>query len=184
MFNQKSPPQAIPDPSSVDLGATSSGPAPQVAAPVMGGPPVGLGGPGNLSALNKKDKGKPGAPGGRDRVPAPANRKSIRKKSAPPAPLAEYLPSEKVVDKWQSGGAVPTQPRPGSAAGSTAGRRTASNTSSHRGSSHQRESSLRRSTGDLSSTMPGLSNYIDRTRSMPALARPVAGSASGKPPRR
>merc|ERR1719352_850963 len=52
-LQQRSPPQAVPDPSAVDLSATTNGPAP-VAAPVVGGPPVGLGGPGNLSALNKK----------------------------------------------------------------------------------------------------------------------------------
>merc|ERR1719284_522953 len=55
-MGQRSPPQAVPDPSSVDLSATTSGPQPTVQAPVMGGPPVGLGGPGNLSALNKKEK--------------------------------------------------------------------------------------------------------------------------------
>lgn len=164
---QRSPPQAVPDPSSVDLSATTSGPQPTVQAPVMGGPPVGLGGPGNLSALNKKEKqggGKAG--GGRDRVPAPANRKSTRKKSAPPAPLdCEYTPSERVVDKWQAGGAVP---RPSS----SAGRRQTANSSN-----------MRRSSGDIMAVMERQVAQlgVERSSSLPTLAR---GMNSTQPIRR
>jgi len=179
--NQRSPPQAVPDPSAVDLGATSQGPAPTV-APVMGGPPVGLGGPGNLSALNKKDKQGAAAKGGRDRVPAPANRKNMRKKSAPPAPLAgyvDYTPNERVVDKWQAGGAVSlTQARPSS----SAERRSNASGSSSTGreSSQRREGSLRRSLADLSSG-------IDRACSMPTLRSAQANTQQAtlrRPPRR
>merc|ERR1719352_1165402 len=162
--NQRSPPMAVADPSAVDLAATTSGPQPTV-APVVGGPPVGLGGPGNLSALNKKEKqggGKPG--GGRDRVPAPANRKSTRKKSAPPAPLhgyTEYPINERVVDKWQAGGSLPMHPRPSSA------QRSNSN-SSMRSDSSRRED--RNSTIDRSRSMPGLHSTARST--MPSSMRP------------
>merc|ERR1711924_177379 len=92
-FNQRSPPQAVPDASAVELSATTQGPAPTVAAPVIGGPPVGPGGPGNFPALNKKEKAGGAA---RDRVPAPNSRKSVRKKTAPPPPLDGYTTNERV----------------------------------------------------------------------------------------
>jgi hypothetical protein len=154
---QRSPPQAVPDPSAVDLSATTTGAAPTI-APVMGGPPVGLGGPGNLSALNKKEKQGAKAAGGRDRVPAPANRKAMRKKSAPPPPLSDYMPSQRVVDKWQSGGSVPRmellQPRPASSCARRSSSSTGLNPSQHRGSSHP-----------LAQT----ASCIDRSGSVPAL---------------
>jgi len=178
---QRSPPQAVADPSAVDLSATTQGPQAAIAQPMMGGPPVGLGGPGNLSALNKKDKQGAGAKagGGRDRVPAPANRKATRKKSAPPAPLAEYTPNERVVDKWQASGYTGVmQPRPSS----SAERRTGSNGSV--GSAQRGESPLRRD-GSLQRTPL---SQIDRTSSMPALAQRSAAAASQsssrRPPRR
>jgi len=83
--------QPMPDPSAVDLPKTTAGPA----APVVGGPPVGLGGPGNVAALNKK------AQKGRDRLPDPKRRQSRRAKAAPPPDL-DHLPDERVVDKWQA----------------------------------------------------------------------------------
>merc|ERR1719440_1490256 len=134
-FSQRSPPQAVPDPSAVDLNATSAGPTqPPVQQPIVGGPPVGLGGPGNLSALNKKDKQPGGGKPARDRVPAPANRKASRRKAAPPPPLMGYTPSEHVVDKWQGGGTFLQRPS------SSAERRL--NTSLARESSQRREGSL------------------------------------------
>merc|ERR1719440_1942268 len=134
-FSQRSPPQAVPDPSTVELNQTSAGPTqPPVQQPIVGGPPVGLGGPGNLSALNKKDKQPGGGKPARDRVPAPANRKASRRKAAPPPPLMGYTPSEHVVDKWQGGGTFLQRPS------SSAERRL--NTSLARESSQRREGSL------------------------------------------
>jgi hypothetical protein len=177
----RSPPQAVPDPSTVDLSATSQGPqAPQpTVAPAVGGPPVGLGGPGNLSALNKKDRRVSDAKAsGRDRVPAPANRKQIRKKAAPPPPLAEYAPNERVVDKWQAGGSrAALHHRPSSSA-----ERRMNSTSSQRESSQRRENSVRRSSSEHPLTQASCG--IDRSCSMPALSRPAATGASRRPPRR
>jgi hypothetical protein len=178
MNAMRSPPQAVPDPSSVDLNATTQG-GPPVAAPVMGGPPVGLGGPGNLSALNKKEKQPAGkAGGGRDRVPAPASRKAIRKKSAPPPPLTtEYLPSERIVDKWQS---VPVQRPASSSEHRSASMRASNSTSSLRDSSQRRENSLRR-TADIGHSLMQAASSIDRCTSMPTFHR---SATSGRPPRR
>lgn len=153
LSKQASPPQAIPDPSSVDLSQNTSGPT--VPVPVMGGPPVGLGGPGNLSALTKaKDKAAPAAKAGArgDRVPGPPGRRqSNRRKAAPPAPLEEYIPSERVVDKWQAASLT----RPAS--------------SSQLVKAQQRETSSRRSHANhpLSQASCG----IDRSSSVPALHR-------------
>jgi len=184
---QRSPPQAVADPSTVELPATTQGPQAAVAAPVMGGPPVGLGGPGNLSALNKKEKQVAGAAkagAGRDRVPAPANRKAVRKKSAPPPPLVEYTPNERVIDKWQAGGPVACmQSWPVSSE-----RRP--NSSSKRESMQQRENSLRRLPSELfcdlgRHTMPQAASAIDRSCSMPIIQRSAAHApTSRRPPRR
>mmetsp|Transcript_110493 Transcript_110493/g.195581 ORF Transcript_110493/g.195581 Transcript_110493/m.195581 type:complete len:953 (-) Transcript_110493:166-3024(-) len=106
--------QAMPDPMAGGGKRGDFGGAPgaggQGASPLMGGPPVGLGGPGNLAALNKK-AGK----GNRDRVPAPKNRQKQRAKNAPPAVL-EYIPNERYIDKWQAGNvlATPVERRPSS----------------------------------------------------------------------
>jgi uncharacterized protein YukE len=178
----RSPPQAVPDPSTVDLSSTTQGPAPTVpnVAPVVGGPPVGLGGPGNLSALNKKDKrGSDAKADKRDRVPAPPGRRSsIRKKAAPPPLLAEYIPNERVVDKWQSGGsmAMTMQPRPCSS-----GART--------NSTLRRESSLRRSFTNLSAEvaqhpLSQVFSGMDRSCSMPAIKRSGMTSQTSRPRRR
>jgi hypothetical protein len=173
MNKQMSPPLAVPDPSAVDLSQTTSGPA-AVVAPVVGGPPVGLGGPGNLSALTKKDKPAAAAKaGGRaDRLPGPPGRRnSNRRKAAPPAPLMDYPVNERVVDKWQSGGAIA---KPSSA------RR--SNMTSQRDSSQQRELStgaLRRSHADLLGAAHPLAlaaSGIDRSCSMPTLQKASGGS--------
>merc|ERR1719440_1889744 len=173
---QRSPPQVVPDPSTVELNQTSAGPTqPAVQQPVVGGPPVGLGGPGNLSALNKKDKAPPGgAKPARDRVPAPANRKVNRRKAAPPPPLMEYTPSERALSVLQ---------RPGSSS------ERRSNTSMARESSQRREASLRRSSADLLGDLHGQvvsqSAYgIDRSTSMPVLQPQRSSQLSKKPPRR
>lgn len=102
-YAQQRPPQkAVPDASSISLDKPSAAPA----AVALGGPPVGLGGPGNLAALNKK-AGK-----AKDKLPDPKKRSANRKKAAPPAAL-EYQPSllersysDRVVDKWQGGSAA------------------------------------------------------------------------------
>jgi hypothetical protein len=164
--NQVSPPQAVPDPSSVDLSQNTSGPT--VPVPVMGGPPVGLGGPGNLSALTKGKKGEaaPKAGARNDRVPGPPGRRSqARRKAAPPPALEEYVPSERVVDKWQANPLM----RPASSS-------RQSRESSQRGMAkqHSRESSLRRSTANLTHSHPlsQVSCGIDRSSSMPSFQRP------------
>jgi hypothetical protein len=167
-FNQRSPPQAVPDPSAVDLTSTTSGPAATV-APVMGGPPVGLGGPGNLSALNKKEKPGSKQGGGRDRVPAPASRKNMRKKSAPPPPL-EYSASDQALHKLQAGGAMV---RPASSSSRRSGQASSSN----------RESSLRRSYHS-SPRQQAAAAGIDRSCSMPSLPRPAATGYASQPSRR
>jgi hypothetical protein len=166
-----SPPMAVPDPSAVDLSQTTSGPA--VIPAVVGGQhvPVGLGGPGNLSALtSKQPKDKPvaAAKGRADRVPGPPGRRdSKRRKAAPPAPLLEYGINERVVDKWQAGNTIA---KPASA--------RQANLSSHR-DYMQRESSVgavRRSHTDLRSCGHPLAAQttcgIDRSNSMPMLPRP------------
>lgn len=88
---QRPPQKAMPDASAAPLDKPAAVPA----APAVGGPPVGLGGPGNVQALNKKaGKQKSAA------LPDPKKRAKGRAKMAPP-PILEYHPSEKVVDKWQ-----------------------------------------------------------------------------------
>ncbi|CAE8680414.1 unnamed protein product, partial [Polarella glacialis] len=96
---QRPPQKAIPDPSSAPLGAATGAPL----APSVGGPPVGLGGPGNVQALNKK------AAKGRDKLPDPKKRAAGRKKAAPP-PALEYTPNERFVDKWQAGNVSSASP--------------------------------------------------------------------------
>eukprot|EP00930_Biecheleria_cincta_P082825 TRINITY_DN72475_c0_g1_i1.p1 TRINITY_DN72475_c0_g1~~TRINITY_DN72475_c0_g1_i1.p1 ORF type:complete len:920 (-),score=283.02 TRINITY_DN72475_c0_g1_i1:162-2921(-) len=82
--------KAMPDASAAALEKPAAVPA----APAVGGPPVGLGGPGNVQALNKKaGKQKSG-------LPDPKKRAKGRAKLAPP-PILEYHPAEKVMDKWQ-----------------------------------------------------------------------------------
>jgi len=89
---QKSPQKAMADPSAAELAKPSAVPPP----PAVGGPPVGLGGPGNVAALNKK-AGK-----SKDKVPDPKKRSAKRAKAAPP-PMLEYIPNQRVLDKWQVG---------------------------------------------------------------------------------
>mmetsp|Transcript_68112 Transcript_68112/g.122756 ORF Transcript_68112/g.122756 Transcript_68112/m.122756 type:complete len:931 (+) Transcript_68112:131-2923(+) len=170
---QRPPQKAIPDPSSAPLGAATGAPL----APSVGGPPVGLGGPGNVQALNKK------AAKGRDKLPDPKKRAAGRKKAAPP-PALEYTPNERFVDKWQAGNVSSASPstfqetmrnitaqmggsnRPSSSGGarpSSGLRRSASN-----------RSELRRA-DELDTVMDPLrrSSPLDRSTSTPALARSV-----------
>lgn len=72
---QKPPHQAIPDSSSTELSKPTMAPSP----PAIGGPPVGLGGPGNVAALNKRDK--PGA------KKLPDKKQASRAKVGPPPNL-------------------------------------------------------------------------------------------------
>jgi hypothetical protein len=78
--------EAVADPSAVNLPKPGVAPA----VPQVGGPPVGLGGPGNVAALNKaKSKAKAAPSDGR--VPEPTRRQSRRAKAAPPPALSSTL---------------------------------------------------------------------------------------------
>jgi len=77
--------------------------------PEVGGVPVGLGGPGDVSSLGRDKKGRD------SRLPAVGKPKpGQRSKAAPPNPVMERLPNQKVLDKWQAGsfaiGAYPARP--------------------------------------------------------------------------
>jgi len=85
-------------------GAPTAGDEPQV-----GGVPVGLGGPGDVSSLGRDKKGRDST------LPSVGKPKPGRRsKAAPPQPVVERIPNQKVVDKWQAGtyavGAYPTRP--------------------------------------------------------------------------
>jgi len=84
---------AIPEPASAELRKVAG--AGQLAS-AIGGPPVGLGGPGNVAALNKKAKKG-------DKLPDPKKRQARRAKGAPP-PMLEYEPAQaqRALDKSQS----------------------------------------------------------------------------------
>jgi len=84
---------AVPDPSSVELKKVSA----TGAAQEICGPPVGLGGPGNVAALNKAKKG--------DKLPDPKKRQAKRAKGAPP-PVLEYEPAkeQRSLDRSQTSG--------------------------------------------------------------------------------
>lgn len=90
---QRSQNHAVPDASSIELEKPSV--APQ--AETFGGPPVGLGGPGNVAALNKKAQ----AAKGKNRLPDPKKRQAQRAKAAPP-PSLDGLPQQRMIDKSQS----------------------------------------------------------------------------------
>eukprot|EP00927_Polykrikos_kofoidii_P076503 TRINITY_DN73584_c0_g1_i1.p1 TRINITY_DN73584_c0_g1~~TRINITY_DN73584_c0_g1_i1.p1 ORF type:complete len:919 (-),score=206.50 TRINITY_DN73584_c0_g1_i1:412-3168(-) len=82
--------QAVPEPSSVDLARPTGGPA----APVLGGPPVGLGGPGNVASLNR-NKARP--------ADGDPKRQARRAKGAPP-PVLEHIPERVASMTARSGG--------------------------------------------------------------------------------
>ncbi|CAJ1354490.1 unnamed protein product [Effrenium voratum] len=108
---QRPPQKAVPDVSSVPLEKPSAAPA----VPAVGGPPVGLGGPGNLAALNKKlTKSKTGAS-----LPDPFKKKGTKGKAnqrwfdacVVPAkimdiPLTRYNPNDQTVQAQAERAAV------------------------------------------------------------------------------
>jgi chromosome segregation ATPase len=99
--SQRSAQVAMPDPSAMELPKPSAAPP----APTIGGPPVGLGGPGNVAALNKK-AGKPAK--GQDAAKAgdPKKRQARRAKAAPPPALeASVALNSRIIDKWQAANA-------------------------------------------------------------------------------
>mmetsp|Transcript_124273 Transcript_124273/g.397848 ORF Transcript_124273/g.397848 Transcript_124273/m.397848 type:complete len:930 (-) Transcript_124273:181-2970(-) len=152
---QRPPHQAVPDPSTVTLQKPTVAPEP----PAIGGPPVGLGGPGNVAALNKR------ATAAAKKLPE--KRQAKRAKEGPP-PLLDYEPTQRVVDKWQSGG---TLPRPSSSSRrSTASLRSGSSdwdpTPSCSPEPHSRESSHSRAPARSLSADRSLSG----SRSMPNIA--------------
>merc|ERR1719201_432646 len=77
--------------------------------PQVGGVPVGLGGPGDVSSLGRDKKGR------ESKLPSVGQPKPGRRsKAAPPQPVVERIPNQKVLDKWQAGsyaiGAYPARP--------------------------------------------------------------------------
>lgn len=104
---QRAPQQAVPEPSSVELAKPAAAPQP----PAVGGPPVGLGGPGNVAALNKRATAK-----GAAKMPEAKKRQSKRAKAGPPPSLDHELPGAFYASGI--GGAYP----PGSGGGSARGR--------------------------------------------------------------
>lgn len=97
--------QAVPDASAVDLPKPAVAPA----VPQVGGPPVGLGGPGNVAALSQKKPGagaaaKAGAAPSQGRLPDP-KRQARRAKAAPPPALnstLDYVPDQRVFDRFRA----------------------------------------------------------------------------------
>mmetsp|Transcript_35372 Transcript_35372/g.101599 ORF Transcript_35372/g.101599 Transcript_35372/m.101599 type:complete len:932 (-) Transcript_35372:98-2893(-) len=168
---QRSPQQTIPESSTQDIPKTGGSPnSTMPMAPVPGGPPVGLGGPGNVAALNKKNSRS------KDRLPDPKKRQARRAKAAPPGALDyEPMPAQRVLDKWQSGAsALPpaTAQRPSSA--------------SRRSGSHRSDSRKSDSDRDPYSAAAGSSvdrrrmASMDRSCSMPTLR--AGGGPSRRPP--
>jgi len=157
----------VPDASTVDLQKPSAAPAP----PVVGGPPVGLGGPGNVAALNKKGKSQ-------DRLPDPKKRAAGRKKSAPPEALDYQVPSQRALDKCGSASSVLMRPR----------------SSSLRSGSHRSESTRGSDVSDWEASPQHAASAeqrrfgreqqqvasVDRSSSMPTLRK---ATRSGRPPR-
>lgn len=172
--NQRSPLQAVPDPSSVENLAKPS------AAPQIGGPPVGLGGPGNVANLAKKGQRQ------RDRVPQPkaGARKAGRAKAAPPADL-DFMPSEKLVDKRHASPAPVYQQKPPSSPYSGSMQRSSSLRAEPKGeprreqrAASDRERSLSRPQGERRPQhQPDARGALGASSSMPTLrGRP------GRPP--
>mmetsp|Transcript_141594 Transcript_141594/g.394692 ORF Transcript_141594/g.394692 Transcript_141594/m.394692 type:complete len:913 (+) Transcript_141594:126-2864(+) len=163
---QRSPQQAVPEPSTTDLPRPGAAPTP-TAAPVPGGPPVGLGGPGNVAALNKKT-----GRSSRDRLPDPKKRQARRAKAAPPGALDYEPPRQNALDKGASSTLLPRS-------ASVSGRSGSHRSDSRRSDASDRDPysppvhpSDRRRVASLDRTM-------DRACSMPALK----AVASRRPPR-
>mmetsp|Transcript_13809 Transcript_13809/g.39289 ORF Transcript_13809/g.39289 Transcript_13809/m.39289 type:complete len:895 (+) Transcript_13809:123-2807(+) len=150
---QRSPLQAVPDASATELLKPAGAPM----APAVGGPPVGLGGPGNLAALSKK------AMRGKNKPPDPRRRQARRAKGAPPealdepaggdSPSALVLPS--LARTGSTHGSSPVlQPSAAKRAGSFREPRAAA-PPAHQGPGHRRVAS------------------VERSSSMPAFPRPA-----------
>jgi hypothetical protein len=110
---------AVSDPAAADaVGMGTSGkvrkpggmqPGAMGDEPQVGGVPVGLGGPGDVSSLGRDKKGRDST------LPSVGKPKPGRRsKAPPPPPVVERIPNQKVVDKWQAGtyavGAYPNRP--------------------------------------------------------------------------
>lgn len=102
-ITQRSPQQAVPDPSAVELKKPSALPI-RSEAP-LDGPPVGQGGPGNVANLNKKA----GAAAKRAPDGGPKKRQQKRAKAAPPPALE----SDPMVRPREQQAAHPSSPAPG-----------------------------------------------------------------------
>lgn len=145
---QRSAQVVMPDPSAMELPKPSAAPP----APAIGGPPVGLGGPGNVAALNKKAK-----PANKDagKGAEPKKRNAQRKKAAPPPALewdSGMTPAaSRIIDKWQAANA----PSYGAA---------------YAGSARPRSSS-RRSYISESPDRERACSLLDRSSSLPTLRR-------------
>jgi len=169
---QRSPQTAIPESSTMDLpkgGRREAGSpgATMPPAPVHGGPPVGLGGPGNVAALNKKNSRS------KDRLPDPKKRQARRAKAAPPGALDyDPTPNQRVLDKWQSGSTA-ALPLAATQRPSSGSRRSGS----HRSDSRKSDCSDR----DMYAAQanPDRRRMASMERSMPALR---AGGPSRRPP--
>jgi len=91
---QKPPHQAIPEASTTILAKSSAAPEP----PAVGGPPVGLGGPGNVAALNRRSSQSKGASG---KKVSDGRKQSKRAKDAPPPVLLDYDPTSRALDNFR-----------------------------------------------------------------------------------
>jgi len=78
--------RAVPEPASATDVPQASARLPSQEAPAVGGPPVGLGGPGSVARLNKSQSARKPA-----KALDPKKRSARRAKGAPPAPL-DYHP--------------------------------------------------------------------------------------------
>mmetsp|Transcript_48414 Transcript_48414/g.123186 ORF Transcript_48414/g.123186 Transcript_48414/m.123186 type:complete len:598 (-) Transcript_48414:189-1982(-) len=153
---QRPPHKAVPDPSSVELQKPSAAPEP----PAVGGPPVGLGGPGNVAALSKRAS-VANAKGAK--IPDAKKRQSRRAKAGPPPVLDYEGPAQRSMDKLQGSLQRPTS------------------------SSRRSSASLRSGSSDWDPSAPphrssSTDRSMDRSRSMPALPPHGASGMHRQPP--
>eukprot|EP00929_Paragymnodinium_shiwhaense_P006992 TRINITY_DN110949_c0_g1_i1.p1 TRINITY_DN110949_c0_g1~~TRINITY_DN110949_c0_g1_i1.p1 ORF type:complete len:941 (-),score=308.86 TRINITY_DN110949_c0_g1_i1:383-3205(-) len=186
--------QAVPDASAVELSKPTAGPQ----APVVGGPPVGLGGPGNVAALNKKTAKSAKA----ESKP----RQARRAKGAPP-PELEYMADPRYLDKMQGSAAMSSSARPSSSAGRSAS--SSASKAAQLRAAHEQLAAIsakmsatggvdgmggrQRSEKTLRSASPAPAAHggyappsaagFDRSSSMPVL-KPPRGRGPSQPPRR
>jgi len=201
LATQRSPQQAIPDPSSTELpraagapqapvqlnqqlhqqqtnngGHTASAAAVAAAAAAAAAGGANNGGPPvGLGGPGNVDRLNKRSAQGKDRVPEPKKRQARRAKAAPP-PALESILSERYIDKWQSGG-VTELPRP-----TSTGLRAATSAQQQMRSSGPR----RNSSADLRSTaLPAAESrrsaaQMGRSCSVPALRN--GGPGTRRPP--